>query len=257
MSNAELRAATGAFTHVQRAVLVAGTVLVVAAAVPILVRGNLDDLLLLAFLAAVLWTGAIGGPGAGGVAAVAATAAFTLIEIPDLFAGVGSGLLASRGIAFILVGTGTGFLTARLRNILGRVESYGLRDYLSNTFSAAYMNQLVLLLTEEHKRYGKTFGLIEIPPVLTPDEIGDLGRALRNTTRSSDAVGRSEDGGFLVLLTNASRDSVRIVARRLKQACAKPGRDELPMKVYSAPEDLEELERLAAAVTPAADSDRD
>lgn len=253
--NSHWAAARGASLQVQRAALVMGTALVVAASLPMLGRISLPDLASLAFLAAVLWTGVIAGPGAGAIAAVAATAAYTLVRIPDLMAGAGANSIMVRALSFGLVGLGTGFLVSRLQHVLGRMEGSGLTDALSDTFSAAYMHQLIELVTEEHRRYGKAFGLIEIPAVLTTQEVAEVGKILRRVTRSSDAVGRSEDGGFLILLPNANKDSVRIVVRRLKRDFASIRQPEVPMKCYAAPEDLESIERLMGVVRPAASSD--
>lgn len=245
---APFRAPAGAFNQVQRAVVVMGTGIVVAAAVPLIGRSPFADLLSLAFLAGVLWTGAFGGPGPGAVAAITAAGGYAIMRAPDIVTGAGGASVAIRSVVFILVGVGTGSLVARLKDILVKIESSGLRDNLSTTYSSAYMHELIRLLVEEHVRYGKGFGLLEVPPVLAPEEVAILGRALKKMVRSSDTVGRSSDGGFLILLSNGDRDSVEVAARRLRADCASAGRTEIPIRSYSAPDDVDALQKLVAEV---------
>lgn len=252
-----LASTRGAFIQLRRAAVAMGTVLVIAASLPLVGEISYSDLASLVALAVVFWIGSIGGARSGAVAAATAAAAYTLVMLPELLSGSGSASVVVRTLAFFLVGIGSGFLISRLRDVLDRIETSGHHDDESNTFSAAYMRELLHLLSEEHRRYGKSFGVIEVPAVLTNDEVPEIGLALRRVIRGSDAIGRSEDGGFLIVLPNADRDVTRKVARRLKGEFSSPERPEIPVRAYSAPEDLSLLEEVGASLTQEANSGRD
>lgn len=240
------RTQTG-FIHVRRASIAVGTGLVVIASLPVLGRLSASDLLTLGLLAAVLWIGAIGGTRRGGVAAVMATAAYALLRVPDLLEGNGSESVAIRWLAFALVGMGSGLVISRLRSIFEQLTSSGHLDLESSTFSPPYVHEMVHLLTAEHKRYGKSFGLIEIPPVLSVDETSQIGPALRRSTRASDVVGRSWDGGFLILLPNTDKNASAMVARRIEQEIRREPK--IPLRTHSVPEDLDLVEQLGSGIT--------
>lgn len=257
MATLKMASSKAAFLQVQRAALAMGTGIVVAASLPLFGRIRPADLVTLVFLAAVLWIGAIGGPRSGGVAAVTATAGYTLLALPDILSGSSSASIVVRALAFALVGVGSGFLISRLKDVFGRIENSGHHDAQSETFSAAYMHELIHLLSEEHRRYTSSFALIEVPAVLELEEVSPVGRALHRVARASDAVGRSEDGGFLVVLPNADRDDALALARRIKAECLLPGRPEIPVRTYSMPEDFDLLQGVGSAVTREASLDRD
>jgi hypothetical protein len=233
-------------------VVAVGTGLVVVATLPLMGTLSPSDLITLGLLAVVLWIGAIGGTSAGLVAAVTAAAAYTLLRIPDLLDGFGSESVAIRSLAFALVGIGSGVVISRLRATFDRLTATGHLDFESSTFAPPYIHEMVHLLTEGHRRYGKSFGLIEIPPVLSADETAVIGPTLRRLTRASDVVGRSWDGGFLIVLPNTDRSGTTMIAQRLENDIDREPK--IPLRTHSVPEDLASIEQVGSSLKDELDS---
>lgn len=240
------------FSQIQRTAVAVGTGLVAVATLPLIGRLSPSDLITLGLLAVVLWIGSIGGTSPGGVAAVTAAAVYALLKVPDLLDGFGSESVAVRALAFALVGMGSGFVISRLRATFESLSAAGHFDIESGTFSPAYIHEMVHLLTEEHRRYGKSFALIEVPPVLSLDETAEIGPALRRLTRASDVVGRSWDGGFLILLPNTDRSATLMVAQRIRDEIERE--PEIPIRTYSVPENLALIEQVGSSLRDQVDS---
>jgi GGDEF domain-containing protein len=189
-------------------------------------RELVAQLMLLGVLAAALHFGRRGGF----VAAVCASAIYTLMSVPELVAaqGVTSAdvlLVIARIAAYGLVGIIGGEACGRLRYSLSR---YGLTteyDEWSQVFNQRHAAVTLLRAIGGHERYGAQFSLVlvSMDPAVTadlgPQRTRTLVRAvanqLRNDLRMVDEVARLEDGRFFVLLPHTAREGGLVVAKRL------------------------------------------
>lgn len=238
--------------QLQGTVVSLGTMLIIVATLPLVETGTASEVATLAILAAVLWAATLGGARPGAVAALAGALLYAALKFPSFETDpLGTaGAVAARLIAFAAVGLAGGVLMSRLRALLRSVEKSGVRDSESGVYSAAYMQQLLVLELEEHIRYTKPFGLIEVSGAIAAADLGDMGSVLDNNARSSDTVGRSMSGGFMVILPQTDFEGATIASRRLQSSISASSEDELEINTFAAPHHLQELRKLVGKFEP-------
>ncbi len=118
-----------------------------------------------------------------------------------------------------------------------------MRDPQTGAYSAAYMQQLLVLELEEHTRYSKPFAVVRIGGPWEVRDVGRLARSLETSARASDTVGHFLDGGFIVVLPHTDSEGASKASRRFASAVGGTG-SEVRIKTYSAPENLPELRKL-------------
>jgi len=246
--------------YFQGTVIAIGTFLIAVGGVPLIERGSGREIATLGILAAVLWAAVLGGGLAGGLAALAGTVVYAALRLPSFSDNPASALTATgmRMIAFAVVGLGGGILIGRSRRMLESVEKTGMRDPQTGAYSAAYMQQLLVLELEEHTRYSKPFAVVKIGATWERGDIARLARSLETSARASDTVGHFFDGGFIVILPHTDSEGASKASRRFASAVGGSG-SEVRVRTYSAPENLPQLRKLVGkpgeeSLTQAGDS---
>lgn len=222
----------------QSTMLLVGTVLIFFGALPVFLSGTADDVTSVIFLAIVLWVGVLGGTAAGAVAAVAAIIGYVVLRSGD--PSVGSAA-AVRGVAFLTVGLGSGYLVSRLRRLLEGTRPGGPHDAETGAFSSTYMQQLLLLQVEEHLRYQKPFSLLIIST--PPAKSKRAAATIQEQIRTSDTLGRSKSNGLLVILAHTDWETARVASSRIESALGPESG--VTVTILSAPGDLEEITKLS------------
>lgn len=181
-------------------------------------------LLLLTLAVAVHW-----GARAGLIAAVAASAVYLAFWIPALPEGsvppAALLVLASRLVAFGLVGVVGGELCGRLKYTLAKVEGQSAVDDWSRVYNQRYVHGALVQAKGRFERYGEPVSLVELK--LSSSLVAGMraGRqrsliravadGIRADVRMVDDVGRLDDGRFIVILPHTPPEGGRVVVERL------------------------------------------
>lgn len=223
-----------------------GSMLIIVATLPLVEIGSASEVATLALLAGVLWAAALGGGRPGAIAAILGALFYAALRLPSFGDDPlrTTAAVVARLIAFTIVGLAGGVLISRLKALLNSVARSGVRDVESGVYSAAYMQQLMVLELEEHIRYKKPFGVIEIAGPIGKADIRPLGGVLDENARASDTVGRSMSGGFLIVLPQTDLDGATIAARRMQSTASSSSESELKINTFAAPQHLPELRKL-------------
>lgn len=237
-------------TYLQGTVVSLGSMLIIVATLPLVEMGSASEVATLAILAGVLWAAALGGGRPGAIAALLGALFYAALRLPtfgDDPLGTAAAVVA-RLIAFIAVGLAGGVLISRLKALLTSVERSGVRDVESGVYSAAYMQQLMVLELEEHIRYKKPFGVVEVAGSISKADVRPLGGELDENARASDTVGRSMNGGFLIILPQTDLDGATIAARRIQSTATSSSEADLKINTFAAPQHLQELRKLVGTL---------
>lgn len=232
------------------------------------VKEILAQLMLLGVMAAAVHFGRRGGF----IAAVIASATYTLLSVPELLAqqGLTSNaflLLAARIAAYGLLGIVGGEACGRLRYALARFGRSTDYDEWSQVFNQRHAAETLRKAMSGHERYGSPFALVlvslapsitaDLGPVRTRTLVRSVANQLRNDLRMVDEVARLDDGRFFVLLPHTPYEGGVVVASRLAAATRDlvGAREEsVTATCFSAAEDAIALAALAAEIAkPAAD----
>jgi hypothetical protein len=233
-------------TYLQGTVVSLGSMLIIVATLPLVEIGSVSEVATLGLLAAVLWAAALGGGKPGAAAAILGALFYAALRLPSFSddpLGTTAAVVA-RLIAFLAVGLAGGVLISRLKALLNSVERSGVRDLQSGVYSAAYMQQLMVLELEEHIRYKKAFAVIVVAGIIRKVDLKPVGSVLDANARASDTVGRSMDGGFLIILPQTDLDGAMIAARRIHSSSSASSEGDLKINTFAAPQHLPELRKL-------------
>lgn len=178
------------------------------------------QLLLLAVLvAAVRW-----GRRGGTVTAVAATAAYLVMRMPQAIDfGPGSAtlaLFAVRAGTYGLLGIVGGELCTRMKYIIGRAGDDRAIDESTRIYTPRFMARLLCGAIAAYRRYGDQFSIvtIEVDPTAAAGRASskELAAHLREELRLADDIGSSADGAFVVLLRQTAKKGAEVTASRLE-----------------------------------------
>jgi GGDEF domain-containing protein len=223
--------------------------------------------MLLAVLGAALHLGRRGGL----VAAVAASAVYTLMSVPALLAPTtvtGNAYLAlvARLCSFGLVGIIGGEAAGRISFALARQGQSDEFDQWGQVFNQRRASSSLQSALAAHENHAEPFAVVLLslgPAALSgrgPQKSRTLIRSvsghLRSDVRMSDEVARLDDGRFLVLLHRASHENATAVATRLAEGVRELlGRDRaLPaIECYGIAEHALAIKALAERIRSKAD----
>ncbi len=210
------------------------------------------------------------GRNPGLMAAVAASAAFVVMEIPSLAVPGGPAtpdlvMIAYTISAYGIVGIVGGDICGRVKYFFGRYgESTSIDDW-SHVYNQRKASELLENARVRFTRYGEPFSVVVIVQAaslfagLRPTRQRALVRAVANHIRGDvrmvDEVARLEDGRFLVLLPHTPREGGLVVTERLAQGVRDTlgaVEDSVTARCLSAGEDEVELASLAAHIAPEA-----
>lgn len=219
-------------------------------------------LLILILAGALLW-----GRNGGFVTALIATAIYvgmryTVMTEEGLSADVVT-MIVARVLVYALVGVIGGELAGRMKYLLARSERDVMVDPTTRVYSALYAGRAIAAAIGKQHRYGATCSVLTLtlsPAVwasLSARQMDSLMRRvasyLRNDVRMVDDVAYRDNGGFIVILPETTRDGAEVAARRLRAGVASLlGSDatELTTQVMSCGVDDAALEELARTLAP-------
>lgn len=223
------------------------------------------QLMLIFVLAAALHWGRRGGF----LAALVAIAVYIAMRLPLLQSqGLSSemiALLATRSIAYALVGIVGGELAARMKYVFTRFENDALIDHATGVYSARYAADAILSGVGQWERYQTEFSVVTIS--LAQSLFGALKASrvrstmrqvaahVRNDIRMVDDVAAGATGTFYVILPRTDAAGATVVADRLSVGVQEllGAKDDLVIvTVRSAATDGQDLKLLAEELNPAA-----
>ncbi len=220
-------------------------------------------LLIVVLVGAVHW-----GRNGGFIAAVAASIIYIVMRIPLVANDVGLTtdivlLIATRVIAYGLIGIVGGELCGRIMYVFANLEDANSTDEWSRVYNQKFISKSLDSLMGQHKRYQTPFSIVVVS--MAPQIFAELRVSrqkylvrkvadhIRNDIRMVDEVGRLDDGRFLVMLPQTPRDGGAVVADRLGQGV----RDTLAAKcesitvvALSAPENVDEIDAILNELRP-------
>ncbi|MDA3935655.1 MAG: hypothetical protein PF636_02135 [Actinomycetota bacterium] len=220
-------------------------------------------LMIAVLIGAVHW-----GRTGGFIAATAASLIYIVMRTPLVTNDVGltvdiALLIASRVVAYGLIGIVGGELCGRIMYLLARLEGSNSTDDWSHVYNQRFITKSVDNLLGQHRRYGTPFSLVLVnisPEILNGLRVSrqkylthHVAEYLRNDIRMVDEVGRLNDGRFLIVLPQTAADGGAIVGDRLEQGV----RDTLAARcesvsttVIAAPENADDIDLLVHELLP-------
>jgi len=184
------------------------------------------QIMLLVVLATAVHYGRRGGL----IAAVVASAIFTLMSVPALIANNGLTssdllLIVARIAAFGVVGIVGGEACGRLRYAMARFGKSSEYDEWSQVFNERHASHALNRAIVAHERYGTHFALVlvslaqsvtaDLGPQRTRTLVRSVANQLRSDLRMVDEVARLDDGRFFILLPHTPYEGGVVVASRL------------------------------------------
>lgn len=201
----------------------------------------------------------------GLTAAIAASAVYLLVSVPQM---AQSGLTSAFVLSFALqvftfgfVGIGGGEISGRVRHVLARFSNADSFDEWGDVFNQRYAATALGKALGGFERYNHPFSavIITLSPDLTshlgPKRVRSIVRAIshfvRGDLRLVDELSRLDDGRYLALLPDTNAEGARAVATRLSTRVAEllgAKADSVAARHLSAEHDLDALKTLAAAL---------
>jgi len=180
------------------------------------------------FVCFVFW-----GSRGGLLAGIAAAAAYALLRAPAIDAvGIDrfTGLLFSRGLAFLAFGAIGGFATRQLEASLDKLELYDQIDDATGLFNARFFVQDTELEMSRADRYQTIFSicLVDIPadslyPLKGRQKgrlLKEVGRLLSDSVRTVDRAVHARDGNkhrLAVVLPETATEGATVFTERLAE----------------------------------------
>jgi len=262
------------YTRFERLLLFVGAVTVFAS-VTVQLTGPLPQysevgaqILLLAVLFGAVRLGAKGGM----LAAIAASAVYVTLRT-ELFSSTDLGygdtvVMASRLIAFGMVGVVGGEVCSRVRHGIAILEGGNALDDWSRVYNQAWAHKTLVAAKERAERYGEPFSvvLVSMSPSLFDGVSASRQRAMVRTladyiradVRMVDEIARFDDGRFAVVLPHTPRPGGIVVAARAcdgLRTLLGARDDAVRVRVLAAPDDIAEIDGLIGQIAPAVDQE--
>lgn len=224
------------------------------------------QILLLGVLFGAVRFGAKGGM----IAAIVASAIYVILRT-ELFSSTAVSygdtlVIASRLIAFGMVGVVGGEICSRFRHGIAVLESGNALDDWSRVYNQAWAHRTLVAARERSTRYQEPFSvvLLSMSPSLFDGVsasrqrtmIRKLADHIRTSVRMVDEIARLDDGRFVVVLPHTPQVGGEIVAQRAVDGvrAALGSRDEaVRVKLLSAPERIADIDALIGLIAPSAD----
>ncbi len=222
---------------VDRILAISATVILILLGIAQILRGvdSVEIVAVLLFLA--IFVGIVTFDVVGGVAvAVASIFIYTIFRLPSVDV-VGSGsvgrLIVSRAAGYLAFGVLGGLAHKHLRRVLSVANSTDALDPETGCANAtSFLNDLDIEIARA-ERYGSTFSLAscDIPgdalapvkPLVRSKALGELGRLVRATVRTSDRVAttrHNKDIRVFALLAETPRSGAEVFGTRFAQKIA-------------------------------------
>jgi len=262
------------YTGFERLLLIVGGVTVFAS-ITVQLTGPAPEyseiaaqVLLLGVLFGAVRYGAKGGM----IAAIAASVVYVMLRT-ELFSSTEVGyqdtlVVASRLIAFGMVGVVGGEVCSRVRHGIAVLESGNALDDWSRVYNQAWAHKTLVAARERAARYQEPFSviLLSMSPSLFEGVrasrqrtmIRKLADHIRTGVRMVDEIARLDDGRFLVVLPHTPHAGGEIVAIRAADGlrAALGARDEaVRVRLLSTPDELTEIDALIEEITPRSGQD--
>lgn len=259
------------FTRFEQLVLVIGTVTILGSLALSLINGESPEMLEIVaqfMLIGVLVCAVFYGRRGGLIAAIVASGAYVLMRIPTLIevplTPTLAIVMASRILAFGLLGIVGGEACARIRYSMARLEGGSALDDWSRVFNEKFAHKEISQALGRFRRYGEPFSLVII--TLSPSLFLDLkpGRQrtlvrgiadhVRGDIRMVDEVARLDDGRFVVLMPHTPAAGGQVVNDRLADLTRRVlgARDEaVKCRLLAVPDDESAIDGLIAGLSSA------
>jgi GGDEF domain-containing protein len=203
----------------------------------------------------------------GLVAAILASTGYVLLRIETVSASepslVALYLIASRLLAFGLIGVAGGEICGRIKYTLASLEGGTALDEWSRVFNGRWAYKTLVQARARSRRYGEPFSvvLVSVSPSVMADIRPSKQRALiriaaeqiRSDIRMVDEVARLDDGRFVVVMPHTPADGGRVVMERLRIAVqrALAVRDEsVRVECFGLPGDDAKMDALIETMSP-------
>ncbi len=249
-------------------VLLAGMALWVPQGVPAPQQLAAQALLFGVLLCAVFF-----GRRGGFVAAVAASVGYLLLRMPELashdLAAVALFAIIARMLSFGALGIVGGELFTRLSYNLTRLDGGSALDEWSRVYNQRYLHAILAQGASRHARYGEplSVAVISVPaetgrgagPTRARTVVRHAADHIRADVRMVDAVGRLDDGRFVVVMPHTPAAGGQVVAARLAQGLRPvfdPAGEAVSARCLSLPTDADALAALIDSIRPAEAEDQ-
>lgn len=175
-------------------------------------------------------------------------------------------MIASRALAYTVIGLAGGELAGRIKYVLTRVERETMIDPVTRVYSTRYAGRAIASAIGQFRRYQTpcSIVLLTVSPKLWSDlkasRMNSLMRKvasyIRNDVRLVDDVAYRGNGGFIVILPSTGAEGAAVATERLRRGVVSAidsDDEEITVRILTCGIDDEALEELAAALTPAPD----
>ncbi len=224
------------------------------------------QILLLGVLFGAVRFGAKGGM----IAAIVASAIYVILRT-ELFSSTAVSygdtlVMASRLVAFGMVGVVGGEVCSRFKHGIAVLESGNALDDWSRVYNQAWAHRTLVSARERSTRYQEPFSvvLLTMSPSLFDGVsasrqrtmIRKLADHIRTSVRMVDEIARLDDGRFVVVLPHTPQAGGHIVAQRAADGvrAALGSRDEaVRVRLLSAPENVADIDALIGLIAPEVD----
>jgi len=191
-----------------------------------------EEIVAQALLFAVFVAAVHGGISGGFIGALSASLVYAVIRM-DLISPASNGssdfaaMVAIRAIGFSMIGFVVGWISARVRQSLEIAQNLEGIDALSLGYNHRLIAMTLAASIGESQRYGNDFSVICIgltvdgPKISTKSQnklLASAAEVIRSTIRAVDRFGRTDDGGFVLVLPNTDKQGADSLMTRLTEA---------------------------------------
>ncbi len=172
-------------------------------------------------------------------------------------------MIASRAIAYTVVGLAGGELAGRVKYLFARIEREAMIDPVTRVYSARYAGETIACALGKHRRYETPCSVLhlKVSPAVWSDlktsRMSALMRRvashLRNNVRMVDDVAYNGNAGFIIILPETGSDGADVVARRVHLGIVDTigcSADEVTFEKLVCGTDDARLEELAGVLAP-------